>query len=686
MVKDSARDFIRNWNSPSRRAYSIEEFISAWEYTELHNSQNYYELQEIYQMLLLDPTLRASWRRRKSKVMGESVVVSIKDEIDAKLTEALQNIPYLQKLISDILDARLFGYTYVQLFPEKYDLLDRRFCVPNYEAIVRSEYDTKYVPLKSFPDAYSFIGEDYWGDMLVVSFHVIMKRSNLQNFAQHNDDFGTPILVIKSARSHDLNQRQIIANTLREIKNNKLGVLNTTDVLESIDTASNSIATFTEFDRITKEEIQNFIEGQDFRMDNGRTYINETVANMTPASELQEQDMQYVSDALTTLLPSFVTFGFIPATANAKIEFSMQVEKRQALSHKLLTITQHRNNIYSMLLANGYKIPAEYFKTNYGIDVTEPITTPTEPITQVPKTDTGGNEAKTNKNDTVTKLQPKETKNDETITEAQKRVIVNLQETIFNPFYNQSEETPSAKDVTDLTEKETLMQEVTLVLDKTIELIEKGLADSKEFQTQIDLLAELYNTEFKFALQRGIYDELLESTKKGFEDNMLLFSKAKARQQLSELRTIGEILKGDALGEYAQQRNSLYAGYWQITEEQNANSVILETAKWESFIADGVTAVQYVSQKDERTRPEHRKLNGKVFAIDDPLLDKVFPPNGFGCRCDVIPASRKKPQKHNPQEIESYIDKGFAINFAKEKILFSPETSYLRNMNKRTIE
>lgn len=48
---------------------------------------------------------------------------------------------------------------------------------------------------------------------------------------------------------------------------------------------------------------------------------------------------------------------------------------------------------------------------------------------------------------------------------------------------------------------------------------------------------------------------------------------------------------------------------------------------------------QYVAVMDNRTRPDHRSLDGMVLRHDDAIWDSIYPPNGFRCRCRVRPVS-----------------------------------------------
>lgn len=72
---------------------------------------------------------------------------------------------------------------------------------------------------------------------------------------------------------------------------------------------------------------------------------------------------------------------------------------------------------------------------------------------------------------------------------------------------------------------------------------------------------------------------------------------------------------------------------------------------------------EYVAILDNRTRPEHRELNGKVFKYDDPFWDNFYPPNGWGCRCRVkaVDEDYLKDKKINPESSDGKMSEEFRI-------------------------
>jgi SPP1 gp7 family putative phage head morphogenesis protein len=63
--------------------------------------------------------------------------------------------------------------------------------------------------------------------------------------------------------------------------------------------------------------------------------------------------------------------------------------------------------------------------------------------------------------------------------------------------------------------------------------------------------------------------------------------------------------------------------------------------RYEQMKDEAVSSVlpywQYWTVGDDRVRLEHRVLDGFTARAEDPVWMKIYPPNGFNCRCSVIP-------------------------------------------------
>ncbi|AVF49377.1 hypothetical protein AL492_17800 [Elizabethkingia anophelis] len=75
------------------------------------------------------------------------------------------------------------------------------------------------------------------------------------------------------------------------------------------------------------------------------------------------------------------------------------------------------------------------------------------------------------------------------------------------------------------------------------------------------------------------------------------------------------------------------------TEYNLSIAVGQNSASYVRFMAekDTVTSfVQYQTVGDERVREAHQILEGKIFSLDDKEAMKLWPPNGYGCRCEML--------------------------------------------------
>ncbi len=75
------------------------------------------------------------------------------------------------------------------------------------------------------------------------------------------------------------------------------------------------------------------------------------------------------------------------------------------------------------------------------------------------------------------------------------------------------------------------------------------------------------------------------------------------------------------------------------TEYNLSISVGQNSAAYVRFMAEKDTVtnlVQYQTVGDENVRESHQILDGKIFSLDDKEAMKLWPPNGYGCRCEML--------------------------------------------------
>jgi SPP1 gp7 family putative phage head morphogenesis protein len=71
----------------------------------------------------------------------------------------------------------------------------------------------------------------------------------------------------------------------------------------------------------------------------------------------------------------------------------------------------------------------------------------------------------------------------------------------------------------------------------------------------------------------------------------------------------------------------------------------------EEYIQEILWGYKYVTTGDERVRPEHAVLEGVTLPKDDPFWKRYYPPNGWSCRCQVIPVFEKTKVKKPPKDV-----------------------------------
>lgn len=132
------------------------------------------------------------------------------------------------------------------------------------------------------------------------------------------------------------------------------------------------------------------------------------------------------------------------------------------------------------------------------------------------------------------------------------------------------------------------------------------------------------------------------------EKNVYWFGTAKNHHHLKELNEMlldadGKIRSFSKFKELAQDVTNRYNTTWLQAEYEHAIASAQMTRRWQDIQDAKETHpnLRYDTAGDERVRPAHAEIEGVTLPIDDPFWQIHYPPNGWGCRCDVIQTDGK---------------------------------------------
>ena len=128
---------------------------------------------------------------------------------------------------------------------------------------------------------------------------------------------------------------------------------------------------------------------------------------------------------------------------------------------------------------------------------------------------------------------------------------------------------------------------------------------------------------------------------------------------------------------------------WLKTEYRTAGMAAVMAKNWETIdkSKDVFPYWRYRTQEDARVRESHARLDGKVFRVDDENSKKIYPPNGWNCRCytEQLMASEVgegETRVATSDEVQDYLNNdvsmGFKFNAADSGIMPNKDHDYFQ--------
>src|SRR5690606_26886793 len=173
-----------------------------------------------------------------------------------------------------------------------------------------------------------------------------------------------------------------------------------------------------------------------------------------------------------------------------------------------------------------------------------------------------------------------------------------------------------------------------------------------------------------------------------------------AGKTLAQVQALNEAFRKaktfDIFQTNARQIGDVFSKRWLQTEYDTAVLVGESTATYHSLMKDveSFPYWEYRTVGDDRVRRDHADLDGLILPANDPLWQKIYPPNGWNCRCYVVArmaheatsidfeAERHKVNSYfGSEDFDRAVTQGFGVNRAVSGEVFTANQQYITGKN-----
>ena len=181
---------------PKRFGIDIADYTNSVKAAENVDFSRRYKLFDLYSDILMDTHLTCVIEKRKNAILCSKIEFRRDGKPDDIVNSQITS-PWFTRFISDILDAKFWGFTLCQFFKDgewvNYDLVPRKHADPVRKLILRHQTDITGVSWEEYPDLLFVGSDDDLGLLAKAAPWVIYKRNTTADWAQFSEVFGMPI-------------------------------------------------------------------------------------------------------------------------------------------------------------------------------------------------------------------------------------------------------------------------------------------------------------------------------------------------------------------------------------------------------------------------------------------------------------------------------------------------------------
>jgi phage gp29-like protein len=331
-------------------------------------------LMDLYDACLQQDThIRAVIETLVSQILGDRYMLARQNEKgkyikDVAETQKIQGSQF-DKIIRGIVEAKLFGYTLLEIMPgidprtgklAEVNVIERRNVLADQRRVVQRQ--GIWLPGWDLTEAtysrnYILVNTGDLGLFSATTPLILAKKFTVANYVNFSHTYGQPIIHGKTVSESNADRKRL-ANDIANAAQNKVLVTGLDDEIDiKTFTMSNSEKIYTSLIEFVNREVSNMILGSESMAGATQSYVGSTKAHQDIFRERIEVYRRFIENVMNEeVVPRLVAMGYIPS--GLEFKYSNRIEMNN----------EDRIKLYG-LITDKYEVTADEIEKEFGIHV-----------------------------------------------------------------------------------------------------------------------------------------------------------------------------------------------------------------------------------------------------------------------------------------------------------------------------
>lgn len=646
--------------APQRKVLDVGDWRSAMKSAENGRPARLYDL---FEDIIIDGVLGDAIQKRIDAVTNSELTFQTHDGTVSEEINNLIDTMAFEDLLTEIIRTKIYGRSAIEFefhetmrihpIPPKHINLTKK-------QILLNQSDEQGIPYEGDPFILVLGKERDFGLLLKAAPLAIYKRGGFGDWSQWIELFGMPRRIGKY-NVYDPESRKVLEEALSQAGSASYVVTPKETDIETEQTSANSGTSYDEFRKACNEEILITVLGQTMTTvqgDRGARSLGE-VHKEVEASK-NRADLRFVQRVLNEkVLPLLEARGF--PVSGGKFVFPEAAEP--------LTVSD------IVQLSDIMPIPQSYLHDKYSI----PAPKDGEPIAR--------------------RVQTYDTQDEEESITNSDNALGNAEQGFLHRMMRFFGFAPTQIGAYDGKARITLSDNAGFDT-RLIQRIAQGKSyfDAELFEYLSNDLLNAVRTTYERSIRNADvsydYNAHDDAFLTAMEMNLFHFSAAKTLAEIQELNKLFRQSKNFAdFTDKAAVVCTQFNKTWQKTEYETAVLTAEAASTYHRLKAKKYLYPywMYETAGDDRVREEHRLLRGIILPVDDIRWNKIYPPNGWKCRCYVVPKMSHEVNLTEVTQSKKIVDdflgspewaalsaQGWDVNRAENAEVFNKNQMYIR--------